>query len=363
MPTGTEILAATGDIGGAMALLPVLCELRRRKIDFSLSDHGVISGKGGHDWKKLSEEDSFTSIASGKTGLLIFSTSVKDAFPLKLARFARSKAVKVFCLLDNWMNYRLRMEIDGGDFFIPDSFLVMDEYAKSEAVKDGFPKDRVMVTGQPALASLKEEYLKWKKDTPSEGKKTDNHKKKIVFISEPVESDQGGSLKENLNFRGYTEKTVMGLLLRELRNRSSDFSLQIAPHPRENLKKLKELWNENASGIDGGVLENIRGRDAVFNCDGAAGMASILLYEAYLIGKPAISIQPGLRNPQNSYMKDKSGMSFTCGTEKEATVKITEWLASAGKPGQGILNPELERHSKAPETIADMIENNLRSSM
>ena len=153
----------------------------------------------------------------------------------------------------------------------------------------------------------------------------------------------------------------MKLLLGELKKNNADFSLQIAPHPRENLKKLKDFWSENASGIDGGVLENVRGREAILNCDAAAGMASILLYEAYLIGKPAISIQPNLRNPQIAYMKDKSGMCFTGGNEKEAGKKISEWLAFVRKPWEGVLNPELERHASAAETIADMIGKNIRS--
>jgi hypothetical protein len=143
MAIGTEILAAAGDIGGAMALLPALCELRKRKIDFSLSDHGVISGKARRGWNKISEKESFENISSGKTSLLIFTTSVNDVFPLKLARASMKSGIKAICLLDNWMNYRFRMEIDGEGFFIPDLFLVMDDYAKAEAVKDGFPEGKV----------------------------------------------------------------------------------------------------------------------------------------------------------------------------------------------------------------------------
>ena len=80
MGKSKEIIAVAGDVGGACALLPVLCELRRRNMGFSLVDHGIISDKAGKEWPRISESVSAERIISGDAGLLIFTTSVKDAF-------------------------------------------------------------------------------------------------------------------------------------------------------------------------------------------------------------------------------------------------------------------------------------------
>lgn len=354
MDLKTGIIAAAGDIGGANAMLPVLCELRRRNIGFALADHGAISGKADESWIKISEDAARRSISSGKTKVFFFTTSMKDPFPLELARSARKKGSKTICLLDNWMNYRLRMETDGGPFLIPALFLVMDEFAKEESVKAGFPENKVIVTGQPALASVSLEYEEWKKlghGTESGGKK------RIVFISEPVESDQGKSAGENPNFRGYTEKTVLRLLFRAMAPHRSEFILNVIPHPREDSAALEKFWDSNAKEIDGAVVLNVRGRTAIFGSDAVAGMCSILLYEASLLGKPVISIQPNL-TAQYSPLSKKGLLSIT-GNEKEAEHEVSDWISGLSKSPALSNAHELKQHLMAAGKIADIIQNHL----
>ncbi len=105
----------------------------------------------------------------------------------------------------------------------------------------------------------------------------------------------------------------------------------------------------------------MNGREAVFGCDGAAGTVSILLYEASLLGKPAISIQPNLLNSHLTFLKHVNGVIFTSGTEREAEEDISGWISRLGYCKNTTLSPELERHENAAETVADIIEEHIRS--
>ncbi|HBC87161.1 MAG TPA: hypothetical protein DCZ94_09425 [Lentisphaeria bacterium] len=353
----TEIIAAGGDIGGAMALLPVLRELDRRKIGFSLVDHGIISGKSGSGWETITEEESFSCFESGKAGVLIFTTSVKDDFPLKLARFARGHGSKVFSLLDNWMNYRYRMEIDAGGFFQPDMFFVMDEYARQESIKDGFDEKTVVVTGQPAIAGLKDEYAAWL--SKGEVIFRDSSKINMVFISEPVEQDNGKSAADNPNFRGYTEKTALKALFESLEGLAGKYSLSIIPHPREDKLQLESFINEFSGGSDIRMGSGISGRNAVFSADIVIGMASILLYEAWLIGKPVASLQPCLRRPHLRFL-NQEGILFLDVELPKINNILKKWLQNFKKTGfPSEIRGEAELHSHSADYIADILSNHL----
>lgn len=358
MNLNPEIIAAAGDAGGANALLPVLRELNRRKIGFSLASHGEITFKTDAGWEMITEDESFSRFESGKAGILIFTTSVKDVLPLKLARFAREKGAKVFSLLDNWMNYRYRMEMDGGEFFHPDMFFVMDEYAKRESVKDGFDEKTVIVTGQPALAGLKDEYNTWL----SQGKNIfrDPSKTNIVFISEPVENDNGRSPAENPKFRGYTERIVLKCVCDSLKLFSEKYRILVIPHPREDKDRVEAFIHEISDGVEIKMISGIPGRKTVFSADIVIGMASILLYEAWLIGKPVASLQPSLRSPHLRFF-DQEGILFSDVELPKLNNILTAWLQKIKNPGSvSKIRPEAELHSNSASYIADILTNQLK---
>ena len=115
----------------------------------------------------------------------------------------------------------------------------------------------------------------------------------MLFVSEPVEMDQGG--KDSFpEYRGYTEKEVLPLFCQAAQPFADELFLLIAPHPREDGSALERLWREHRGCLEGRILAAGEGREAAFSSFGVAGMASVLLYESWLLGLPVLS-QPGVR--------------------------------------------------------------------
>jgi hypothetical protein len=357
-----SVLVVTGDVGGTRAIIPVLDYLSERNEPFTVVEHGFLKNEAVKKWKTISASlhgnNSLESLFGNSCfKALIFTTSVKDIFPLKVARLARDFGVYVICLLDNWMNYRYRLEIDGQQVFLPNLYLVMDDLAFEEARKEGLPEHILKVVGQPALASLGEEYHQWSiedKRREFEILGLRKNRKLIIFISEPVESDQGAS-PESPQYRGYTEKIVLVELCKRLQPFADKYQLGIIPHPREDTGELDKLWQQHRGVLQGGLIKTNNGRQAVFLADGVAGMVSILLYEAWLINKPVISLQPGLCRPQLDFMRKREGV-FCVTVFSEWPAAMKAWMREIDKTNEPVgIKKELELHMRAPGNIGEII--------
>jgi hypothetical protein len=356
-----SLAAVSGDIGGARAILPVLEYMYNHHQNFEIVDHGVLAKLAPAEWPRISmsetAKDRLELLFSKKFKALIFTTSVKDAFTLKLARAASSQGIPVLCLLDNWMNYMHRLKIDGEPALIPDVYMVMDDLAKAEAIGEGVPESILRVVGQPALGSLAGEYQRWKKQDRAKyfgSADLDITKKLIVFISEPVSNDQGSG-PENSQYRGYTEKTVLKQFCAELQPFAASCQLCIAPHPRDDIAELNILWERCRGKMTGGLLQLKSGRQAIFLADGVAGMASILLYEAWLMSRPVISLQPGLHKPQLAFMQKREGA--ICVTDaRQWQERVSAWMKELTNNNlTDRFRDELSLHISAAANVAGVI--------
>jgi nitrogen regulatory protein PII-like uncharacterized protein len=353
------ILAISGDIGGQKALVPVLEKMHEENVDFTVIENRGLE-KFSDKWKsiKLDSEDeeswnkTFTEL---NAGAIIFSTSVKDTFPLRLAKKGKEKGMTTFCLLDNWMNYRKRLELDG-NLFLPDKYLLMDQMAYNEALKDNLPESILEITGQPALTDIQKSYELFTDEFKAEKKKElgiNPDKKLLVFISEPAEYDQG---KDDSipSFRGYTEKTVLKSLSEALQNYSNEIQVAIVPHPREDAEALLSLWKEISGNIEGGFFNFQNGREAIMLADGVAGMASILLHESWFINTPTISLQPDARRDDLLILKDRNGV-FCLTDDSEWDQKIETWMQQILNDENRELREELTFHKSAADNIINLI--------
>jgi len=357
-----SILAASGDIGGAMAIIPVLKYLSDCNEPFAIVEHGFLASKAPKTWKRV------PAVLEGSGSLerffkddcfkeVVFTTSVKDTFPLKLARTAARQGVPVLCLLDNWMNYIYRLGIDGEPAFIPTVYMVMDDLAKAEAIREGVPESVLRVVGQPALGSLADDYQSWKKQDRAkyfESAGLDITKKLVVFISEPVSDDQGSG-PENTQYRGYTEKTVLKELCARFQPFADKYQLWLVPHPRQDVDGLHKVWEQSRGVLEGGIFKVKNGRQAIFMADGVAGMVSILLYEAWLMNKPVISLQPGLCRPQLDIFRKRNGI-FCVTKASEWDIVMTAWVCKIDKSSKfDSFRKDIELHIQAPYRAGKII--------
>lgn len=353
------VLFAAGDPGGANAVLPVAVELAARGGAVSILDHGHLgrvapsglcrvdppaAGDGMAGW-----------LAAHRVAAVCFGTSLADAVPLAVARAARAAGLPVGCVLDNWMNYRARLEVGGGDVLVPDLYAVMDDRARDEALAEGLPGGCLAVTGHPGLASLAEDVeaadAAWRGETRRRLGLGLAGRPLLAFIGEPVSRDQGTG-PETPGWRGYTEDGVLSLLCRHVRDRAGQaVDLVIVPHPRDDLERLGALWRASAAGLGGGLAPpGSTGRQIVMAADKVVGMASILLYESWLQGKPTLSLQPGLVRDDLKSVATRPGVVFV-DREADAADGIARWLQAT----QGPVRPDLHLHRQAPGTVADWL--------
>ncbi len=353
-----KILFVSGDVGGARALLPVIKECEMRNIPFVVFKNGHILEECEIGWElvfcPLNEGDDKIEffLKELKISCLAFASSIKDTTALTLARNAKSLEIPTVHLLDNWTNYHHRMEIDGLPAFKPDFYAVMDSLARDEAKREGINEKSLFVVGQPALAELSQRYKslsdECNRSTQRSGKRV------IVFISEPVQKDQGTS-DDSPNFRGYTEKTVLCDFARLLQPYAEKIDICLLPHPREDDDELQKNWVKTKGALQGRVLKNAKMRDIILTADGIAGMASILLYEAWLLGKPVVSLQPNVRNVALRQLEKRDGVFFV-DSPGSASRLVDEWIAEAFSKKDALPRPELFEHERASERILTCIQ-------
>lgn len=259
------------------------------------------------------------------------------------------------CVLDNWMNYRARLSMDGGAELIPECYAVMDDKARDEALAEGVPAACLRVTGHPGLAFLADEIAAagpdWRRDVRARIGWGRPGRELVAFIGEPVARDQGTG-PQSPAWRGYTEREVLPLLCRELQAYGDRLDVVIVPHPRDDLTELQALWQEARGRLEGGLAPvGMSGRQIVLAADRVAGMASILLYESWLQGKPTLSLQPGLVRSDLKSVATRPGIVFVDGRDG-ATEGLRNWLQALPQAPRNDLN----RHRQAPAVLADLLQ-------
>ena len=356
------ILVSAIEVGSVRSLLPVCTELLNQKFDIFVDKKGFFKEKECNYLDSLFvnldyDDSSIKSfLISNSVKVLLFSVNINDTFPLKIARIAQSININTIHVLDYWNGYVSRMQLDGGKVFQPTKYLVPDEYAKKEAIVNGVRENDIVITGQPALSDNAEAFLQnnVSSNLGVEIAQNIKNKKTILFASEPVSLDQGESLEENKNFRGYVEKDALKVLIQSLKGINEEFYVIIVPHPRQNIQELKATWRLLGGDAYGDVLSGIRGRDLLPLVSGVSGMSSTLLYEAWLVGIPVLSIQPGLLIDSLRMMQKKDGVIFI--DNYNSSVKVAKkWLGTINNKIKYIFQSDINLHINAPKSVVSEI--------
>jgi hypothetical protein len=356
------VLFAAGDVGGARALLPVMQVCADKGLPFVLLAHGHLVQEAPESWPRVhfcvaNNHGAIQEFFQGHgIDRLVFASSVHDTLPLSIARMAKQLGIQVMHVLDNWTAYRRRLEMDGLPALVPDVYTVMDEYAWQAAVQDGVEASVLEVTGQPALACLADELRTvWTDELLHRRQRLGfaPHRLLLLFISEPVAQDQG-TCRAAPHYRGYTETDVLRLFCRHLQPWAERLELALLPHPRQSRMALCGVWQHCRGALRGGVLTGISGREAVWLADGVAGMASILLYEAWLLGKPVLSLQPDLRQDTLRMLQKRQGVVFVDAYEG-AEMALGRWLAAVQPGLKTTPHSHLDLHRAAPKKILTLL--------
>ncbi len=353
MSKGLKIAFAAGDVGGARAILPVARLAKARGYHVVAMKHGPLHLEGEPDWDWL-EVSAFQQpeFWQSQQAVLIYATSVKDHAAIDAAITAKNAGVAVVHVLDNWSSYGERLSGSNGIPCIPDCYAVMDDLALHDAIAHGVPENILRVTGQPSLAKIHEEGLQ-APPFPNDGKL------RVLFVSEPAKHDSGG--RSGANWRGYDEDEVSALLIASLTSelgqqpaRATSLELQIAPHPREDDDTVKQRWQSLCTDqpFSHRILDRSETRHALHSAHAVSGMTSILLYESWLLGKPTLSLQPGLILPSLRALSQREGLIF-CDQAQDAEACVSRLLHMAASTTP-VVRQELTLHGNAAASVLSL---------
>lgn len=351
-----KLLFAAGDVGGARALLPVARLAHDQGIEVYALDHGIFRVEGDEAWRWLG----LSTACDEPADAVLYATSVSDSAALDVAEAAQTRGTPLLHMLDNWSSYSARLRRSPtGPQILPDIYAVMDQLAYDEAVADGVPKGMLAITGHPNLAYISAEIDQF---GPPSQTRTD-----ILFISEPAREDSGTATDPT--GRGYDEESVAQAVMAGLTSPAqsaalgADPCLHVAPHPREDRAVVTARWlalaaanplpaTNTAMRIE--VVPSDGVRAALHNTTHVIGMSSILLYEAWLLGRPVASIQPNLRGSGLRSLSHREGLIF-CDTPAGVDAAIHTCLSQ--RPG--LPQPGLHQHAAAAGDVLGLLTDRL----
>lgn len=343
-----RLMFAAGDVGGARALAPVCVLAVAEGHDVYVLSHGALvadhadKAAVGWTWVEPAQDFAFMLRDLGVQAVA-FASSVRDQTALNLAAVAQSIGLPVLHLLDNWSNYRARLERTSGESVTPNVYAVMDDLAAEAAQRDGVAAESIVVTGTPALADLRGPLPRGRD---------------LVFVSEPVSQDQGRTPADP-RFRGYTELQVLALVLEAVVTLAVPRALWVLPHPRETPEGLTGVLEEHGRGR---IAEPHERERALAAAGAVIGMSSILLYESWLNTRPVLSVQPGLRLPDLRYLEGRPGL-FVCERASDVVPSLATTLQDPEPTPQHLSAAALERarHRDAAGRVLEALEFSARA--
>lgn len=345
------ILLAAGDAGGSRALLPLLPALQKFKLPFGVVEHGFLGAETpAYLRDRLCPAGEAASLLLERGRVLVWASSNNDSFPLSLARLARDNGIPGVHVLDNWANYKSRLETDGLEPCYPDAYVVMDAPARAAAVAEGIPPEIIHVLGHPAFAAA----APTRPAPELEALRNRAGGRQVIgFVCEGYEPVYGSDLKA-AGHPGFTELTVLRDFAALLRPHADRYAVVVLAHPRNSLERVQEYWDKVRGPLTGTVLKLRRAEDLFAYVDGVAGMASILLYSAWLVGMPVLSLLHDCRlEALRRYAQLKN---VHCALARnELSARLAAWLDECRNGTRRAPPEEAGLNAGSPEAIARLI--------
>lgn len=315
----TKILFFAHDPGGINAITPLIEPLKNEGFEV-ISYFKILPKNILHDFKP---------------DIIITGTSANDKTEKRLWQEAKELKIKSVAILDHWANYGIRFskwglkEIENfnknPDIF-PNYIIVMDEFAKKEAINDGIPEGIILPLGNPHFETIKHKATTPFNPDPS----------LIVFASEPYIEDYGTGLekiaaKDIIDFCSKNGKNVI-----------------IKLHPKESVEKYKEFERENVVLNKETPLTEIMKKASL-----TISMTSMALIEGAILGLPILSYQPQSISPDKLILTKNGVLPFI--TNKEELCKYLNTIVLNKKPLDYNFNIDFDAIKRITEFLKEGI--------
>lgn len=335
-----KILATNHDPAGALAIAPVIKRLKQEgRVEVVVIGTGyskdIFSSQGIYFkddlcYGKFSDVPDLSNkiLEIEKPDLLLIGTSRVRSLEKELTVLGRKKGIKSLAVLDYWSNYWQRfsdIETNKRFEYLPDIIAVMDDLAKKEMVSEGFPPEIIKATGNPHFDDIKNSKHMFTDDrlrTIRKNLSINKNQTVITFVSETNAQDYGTSPEKKGvigEYLGYTEADSLKGLINAMisigkQKKDRYFTVIVKLHPRE--KRTPFYPNYLPENLAFKVIKKYDPREVIMISELVVGMASALIFEAGIMGKPVISFQPNLRGKDNA-IGNRIGLSVPVYSEDE----------------------------------------------
>lgn len=356
--SGRTVLFFSCEPGGAEVLIPVV-RLLERLDGFSpvVLSYGLgatrFSGKGVAALPVDPVQKGDISLFERYRPALVITSATslpeRDMSEKFLWHNARLAGVPTLAFLDQWQNYAPRFSgVSDSErlAYLPDYISCIDEVGEEEMVREGFPRERLVKLGHPYLSALKEEQATL---DPCELRRRLNilpGKQVALFVSEAIREHYGRS-------RGYDQYDAFRLFLSACEAAGDTVAL-VKVHPKDAADGYREAARRYGSLKPLLVGDALTPAECLTVADRVYGMTSIMLIEAYVLGKMVVSLQPGLCI-EDPLMLSRRGL-----IERVGGPKATGTPNAPGQGGGFSFSFSAERFLRALESLFGLATNPAR---
>lgn len=215
----------------------------------------------------------------------------RDMSEKHLWQIAREKGIPTLAFLDQWQNYAIRFSGPGENerlAYLPDYINCIDAVGEAEMIREGFERRRLVKFGHPYLSSLKESAGAIDEEEIRQRLGVAPAQRVALFVSEAIREHYGQS-------RGYDQYDALRLFLEMLSEADEDILPLIKLHPKDTVIEYERLLAGYESLRPHIVRNELNSIECIKISDVVYGMTSIMLIEAFVLGKRVVSIQPRIQ--------------------------------------------------------------------
>jgi hypothetical protein len=233
---------------------------------------------------------------------LVTGTSLYEPFEPLLWELAASSGCPSLAVVDQWLNLGVRFRSGRPDFVG-----AIDEEQAGELTQLGIARERIVPVGHAGLVGLL--------DVPPRPRRGGGPVR-VLFVSEPIAADVAAGANPPY---GFDELDAFDLVEAGAAASGADVSLAVRFHPYEDPERFLRRW-PNVEVRDEPADEAVAWADLV------TGISSILLLRAVALGRPVVSVQPGLER-EDTFVLSRRGLA-PLATEHEAGVELVARLVA-----------------------------------
>ncbi len=344
MVKNKKILFASQDAGSGNALLPIIKKLQNRfeKRVFATKESVNIFSKGNINFlncNHLDKSNLFELFEEFNPDVIITGASGNFCIEKQAILFSKMRKIISISVLDMWENYWQRfsdLEENRKFVYLPEYIFIMDELAKREMLEQGFPEERLIITGNPFF----DENLKL------DLKELQSNSITLLYISQMVLDFTPGKKQD---YTGRIDKEFIRDLFSILSELKIDKKLKIIvrPHPKEkNFDFKKHLTPYNFDII---IDRESDINDLISQANIIVGKDSMVLFQAAFNRKIVLSYQPSINKEQNVLLTNKFGLSYPSYTKRKFKKDLFEAIQGKIKK-PNLSNNELKFYLEGKST-------------